>query len=163
ADGSFSDAGRAEDRVLAIGLQFGERNRTLVLAESTDIAERILLEQLNQVIAEEDPDTIEGHNLFKFDLDYLKQRGRRLKVPSAWGRFGQRATWRSGRLKVAERWIDFPRCDIPGRTVVDTFLLVHLYDIGSRELTSFGLKDVAIAFGITPEDAAENGGRTYID
>ncbi|WP_221032550.1 DNA polymerase domain-containing protein [Actomonas aquatica] len=158
-DGSFSDADKPEDRVLAIGLRFGDRDRTLVLAEKTDAAEKALLEQLNAVLAEEDPDTLEGHNIFKFDLDYLRRRAKRLKVPCAWGRFGQRAKFRSSRLKVAERWIDFPRCDLPGRTVVDTFLLVQLYDISTRELTAFGLKDVAIHFGITP---ADGGDRTYL-
>ncbi len=162
-DGSFSDPSRPGDRILAIGLQFGAVNRSLVLAEMSDVAEKSMLEQLNRVILEEDPDIIEGHNLFKFDLDYLRVRCRRLKVPCNWGRFGQKASWRSSRLKVAERWIDFPRCDLPGRTVVDSFLLVQLYDIGARELTSFGLKDVAVAFGITADDAEAQGSRTYID
>ena len=103
---------------------------------------------------------IEGHNIFKFDLDYLRQRCRRHKVPCAWGRYGQRAIWRNSRLKVAERWIDFPRCDLPGRAVVDTYLLVQLFDITTRELTSYGLKDVAVYFGITDDDSAE---RTYIE
>lgn len=161
-NGSFSNASRAGDRILAIGLQFGSRNRTLVLTEMSSGAERAMLEELNQVLAEEDPDTIEGHNLFKFDLEYLRIRCRRLKVPCKWGRFGQEAGWRSGRLKVADRWIEFPRCDIPGRTVVDSFLLVQLYDIGTRELTSFGLKEVAVAFGITPRNAAAEGTRTYL-
>jgi len=162
-DGSFSDATRADDRVLAIGLQCGSTSRTLVLDELTDAAEKAMLERLNVVFAQEDPDVVEGHNLFKFDLDYLRLRCRRFKVPCDWGRFGQKATWRSSRLKVAERWIDFPRCDLPGRSVVDTLLLVHLYDIGARDLTSFGLKEVAIAFGVTSEDAEEKGSRTYID
>ena len=60
---------------------------------------------------------------------------------------------------MAERWIDFPRCDLPGRAVVDTYLLVQLYDITTRELTSYGLKDVAVYFGVTDEDSAE---RTYL-
>ncbi len=154
-DGGFSDASKADDRVLAIGLRFGQRERLLVLVDSTDAAEKKLLEELNTVLQEEDPDVIEGHNIFKFDLDYLRLRCKRLKVPCAWGRFGQRATFRNSRLKVAERWIDFPRCDLPGRAVVDTYLLVLLYDITTRELTSFGLKDVAVYFGITDEDSAE--------
>ena len=159
ADGSFSDAKRPEDRVLAIGLRVGGRNRLLVLEDLTDAAEKRLLESLNAAFAEEDPDVIEGHNLFRFDLDYLRQRCARLKVPCAWGRFGQRATFRKSRLKVAERWIDFPRCDLPGRTVIDTYLLVQLYDLSRRELTSFGLKDLAVHFGITAENSAE---RTYL-
>lgn len=159
-DGSFSDATRPGDRVLAVGLQFGSRQRLLVLTASTDAAEKALLEEFNAVLAAEDPDVIEGHNLFKFDLDYLRQRSKRLKVPCAWGRFGRKATFRNSRLKVAERWIDFPRCDLPGRTVVDTYLLVQQYDVSTRELVSYGLKDVAVYFGITDEDSAE---RTYIE
>ncbi len=159
ADGSFSDAARPDDRVLAIGLQCGARQRLLTLGEMTDVAEKKLLEEFNAALRDEDPDVIEGHNLFKFDLDYLRQRAKRLKVPCAWGRFGQKATFRNSRLKVAERLIDFPRCDLPGRAVVDTYLLVQLHDISSRELSSYGLKDVAVHFGLTPEDGA---GRTYL-
>ncbi len=162
AEGVFSDASKAGDRVLAIGLQFGARQRLLVLEAMTDEAERKLLLEFNDTLRVEDPDTIEGHNLFKFDLDYLRQRAKRLKVPCAWGRFGQKATFRNSRLKVAERWVDFPRCDLPGRTVIDTYLLVQMYDITTREMTSYGLKDVAVYFGITSEDAADSGGRTYL-
>lgn len=158
SDGDFSDASKPDDRVLAIGLRFGERNRLLVLDEVSAAGEKRLLEELNAVLAEEDPDVIEGHNIFKFDLDYLRQRAKKLKVPCAWGRFGQKATFRNSRLKVAERWVDFSRCDLPGRTVVDTYLLVQLYDITTRELTSYGLKDVAVYFGITDEDDE----RTYL-
>jgi DNA polymerase I len=159
APGHFCDATRREDRVLAIGLRFNGRNRLLVLEELTDAAEKKLLEELNRVLREEDPDVIEGHNIFKFDLDYLRQRCRLHRVPLEWGRFGQKATFRNSRLKVAERWIDFPRCDLPGRAIVDTYLLVQLYDITTRELTSYGLKDVAVYFGITDEDSEE---RTYL-
>ena len=159
-DGSFSDAGKPGDRVLAIGLRLGGKNRLLLLEAMTDAAEKKLLESFNAALQEMDPDVIEGHNLFKFDLDYLRQRSRRFKVPPLWGRYGQKATFRNSRVKVAERWIDFPRCDLPGRSIVDTYLLVQLYDITTRELTAYGLKDVAVYFGITDEDSAD---RTYIE
>lgn len=158
ADGAFSDATKPDDRVLAIGLRQGGENRFLVLAEETDAAEKALLEQFNAALAELDPDTIEGHNLFKFDLDYLRQRAKRHKVPLAWGRFGQNAKFRNSRLKVAERWVDFPRCDLPGRTVIDTYLLVQLHDITARELQGYGLKEVAVYFGVTTDDDE----RTYL-
>jgi DNA polymerase elongation subunit (family B) len=159
ADGAFSDAARPEDRVLAIGLRAGGVNRLLLLEAMTDAAEADLLRAFNAVLAEWDPDVIEGHNLFRFDLDYLRQRCRRHRVPCAWGRFGQPAQFRTSRLKVAERWIDFPRCDLAGRSVIDTYLLVQLYDLGTRELTAFGLKDVALHFGLTGEG---EGARTYL-
>ena len=159
-DGGFSDAKRAGDRVLAIGLRVKGENRLLVLAEETDEAEKELLLELNAALVELDPDVIEGHNIFKFDLDFLRQRCRRHKVPCAWGRFGQKAAFRNSRMKIAERWIDFPRCDLPGRTVVDTYLLVQLYDITTREMNAYGLKEVAVYFGVTSEEGAE---RTYIE
>ncbi len=159
-DGSFSDPTRPGDRVLAIGLRSGDDVRLLELAAPTDEAEKGLLLEFNRTLAELDPDTLEGHNLFKFDLDYLRQRAKRFKVPCAWGRFGQKAKFRSSRLKVAERWVDFPRCDLPGRTVIDTYLLVQLYDVTTRELVSYGLKDVAVYFGVTDEESAD---RTYIE
>lgn len=161
-DGAFSDATKPADRVLAVGLRCGEREHLLTLEAPTDEAERALLVRFGEVLRAEDPDTIEGHNLFKFDLDYLRVRCRRHKVACTWGRFGQGATFRNSRLKVAERWIDFPRCDLPGRAVIDTFLLVQLYDISTRELTSYGLKEVARYFGVTDEDAGETGARTYL-
>ena len=158
--GTFSDARKPGDRVLAIGLQCGDRRELLTLDEENDAGEKKLLLAFNDRLRELDPDIVEGHNLFKFDLDYLRQRSKRFKVPCAWGRFGLPAEFRNSRLKVAERWIDFPRCDMPGRAVVDTYLLVQLYDITVREMTGYGLKDVAVYFGITPESGE---GRTYID
>lgn len=158
--GAFSDAKNPGDRVLAIGLQCGARRELLILGEETDAGEKRLLLAFNDLLREMDPDVVEGHNIFKFDLDYLRNRSKRLKVPCAWGRFGMMAEFRSSRMKVAERWIDFSRCDMPGRTVIDTYLLIQLYDITAREMTAYGLKDAAVYFGITPESGE---GRTYID
>ena len=157
--GAFSDAKNAGDRVLAIGLQCRGRRELLALGEETDAGEKRLLLAFNDLLRELDPDVVDGHNIFKFDLDYLRTRAKRLKVPCAWGRFGLNAEFRNSRMKIAERWIDFPRCDLPGRTVIDTYLLVQLYDITAREMTAYGLKDVAVYFGITPESGE---GRTYI-
>ena len=158
--GVFSDARKPGDRILAIGLQCGGRRELLTLDEETDAGEKQLLIAFNAVLRELDPDVIEGHNIFKFDFDYLRQRSRRHKVACAWGRFGQTAEFRNSRMKVAERWIDFTRCDLPGRAVIDTYLLVQLYDVTAREMTAYGLKDVAVYFGVTPESRE---GRTYID
>ena len=160
SDGGFSNAENPGDRVLAIGMRTKCTNLLLMLEEMTDDAEKRMLEEFSSKLVEIDPDVIEGHNIFKFDLDYLRIRCRLRKVPCAWGRFGQRATFRSSRLKVAERWVDFPRCDLPGRAVVDTYLLALLNDITARELSSYGLKEVAVHFGITEEDGPQ---RTYIE
>ena len=158
--GAFSDARNPGDRILAIGLQCGARRELLTLAEETDAGEKRLLLAFNDLLRELDPDVVEGHNIHKFDLDYLRQRAKRHKVPCAWGRFGLNAEFRNSRMKVAERWIDFPRCDLPGRAVIDTYLLAQLYDVTVREMTGYGLKEVAVYFGVTPESGE---GRTYIE
>lgn len=154
----FSDPTLPDDRVLAIGLEDGSGDHTLVLEAEDDDAERRLLFRFNALLARLDPDILEGHNIFKFDLDYLRQRCRRLKVPCAWGRWGLRAEFRNSRLRVAERQLDFPRCDIPGRAVVDTWFLVQLHDVSAREMPGYGLKESALHFGITSDDDA----RTYL-
>lgn len=158
--GSFSDAHRPEDRVLAIGLKTVNTSVYLVLDDFSDNGEIALLQNFNKMLQDLDPDVIEGHNIFKFDLDYLRVRCQRLGVPLAWGRFGQKASFRNSRFKIAERWLDFPCYEIPGRAVFDTYLMIQLYDVAKRELHSYGLKSVAVALGISN---AHNGERIYIE
>ncbi len=157
--GEFPSPRRKNDRIIAIGLRFGDEDRLLELESFDDEGERALLKSLNDALTEFDPDVIEGHNIFKFDLDYLKTRCKRFKVPCAWGRFGQEAVFRNSRLRIAERWVDFTRCDLPGRTVFDTYLAIQLFDVTTRDLPSYTLKQVARYLGVTTE-ADE---RTYLE
>ncbi|MEM9226876.1 MAG: DNA polymerase, partial [Verrucomicrobiota bacterium] len=55
-EGGFSNPRLKEDRVLAIGLRTDGENRYLVLEDRSDAAERTLLKQLNDTVAELDPD-----------------------------------------------------------------------------------------------------------
>lgn len=157
----FPSPRRKEDRILAIGLRFNTVDEPILLEleEMTDEAERQLLKRLNEALRKHDPDVIEGHNIFNFDLDFLHTRCRRFDVPCAWGRFGENVRFRKSRLRVAERWIDFNRFDIPGRTVLDTYLAIQLFDLTTRDLISYSLKDVAIHLGVTP---VGGGDRTYL-
>src|SRR5262249_31914462 len=50
--------------------------------------EEEILRQFVACVAEADPDVIEGHNLFNFDMPYLAARAERLRVPLALGRDG---------------------------------------------------------------------------
>ena len=52
------------------------------------------------------------------------------------------------RVQIAEKTINYPKFEVRGRHIIDTFLLLQLYDVGTRELESFGLKDAARHFGI---------------
>lgn len=158
SEGGFPDPARPWDRVIAVGIGFRGEIEILEISGLSDAAEAELLGRLSDRIRALNPDTIEGHNIFRFDLDFIRRRSKRLGVPMDWGRFGAPCSFRSSRIKIAERIFDYPRCDIPGRTVVDTLLLLQLYDISARELDSYSLKSAAIHFGFSREDE-----RTYIE
>ncbi len=116
-------------------------------------SEHAAIKRLTNLIKERDPDVIEGHNLFKFDLPFLVARARKAKTKLDWGRSGGFLRSRASRLQIAEKTIDYPKFTVEGRHFVDTFLLAQFYDVGMRSLAGFERSDVAQHFGLT--DAAE--------
>lgn len=153
----FPVASRKGDRIIAVGLSGHGGRKILELEDFTDEAEKKLLNSLEQEILKLDPDLIEGHNIFKFDLPYIAERCKQVGSQMKWGRFGAGASFRKSRISIAERTFAYTRCDIPGRTVVDTLILVQLYDVSAREMPSYSLKESAIHFGISKPEK-----RTYI-
>jgi DNA polymerase elongation subunit (family B) len=151
----FPNAAREADRIVAVALVDTTGFRHVVRGDRLD--EAALLEETTRVIQARDPDVIEGHNIFRFDLEYLEARARRLRVRLAWGRDGSELRGRPARLQVAERSIGYRRYEVAGRHVVDTWMLAQLHDVGARDLPSFGLKDIARHLGVVAAD------RTYVD
>lgn len=151
----FSNAERESDRIIAIGL--GDNTGWSTLLSALEMDEKTMLERFVALVRERDPDVIEGHNIFSFDWPYLIERARRHGVTLALGRGGEPPEVRPGRFTAGERTINYPRVDIAGRNVVDTYFLVQLHDLSDRSLPGFGLKEVARHFGV----AAPN--RTYLD
>ncbi|MFH0909417.1 MAG: DNA polymerase domain-containing protein [bacterium] len=154
-DFEFCNAERESDRIIAIAMA-DSTGWTQVLS-GADLDEKSLIEAWAALICERDPDVIEGHNLFKFDLPYLFTRAGRHGVKLKIGRDGSTPATRPSRFNVAEQVIAYPRTKIFGRHVVDTYFLLQAYDMSHRALESFTLKDAAVHFGV----AAPN--RTYID
>ncbi|UCG14116.1 MAG: DNA polymerase II [Deltaproteobacteria bacterium] len=142
----FSNPLREEDRILSIALADNHGNSEVLFA--SEYEEREMLEALGSWISSLDPDVVEGHNLFNFDLDYIVTRARRHGVRLAWGRDGSEPRVRRSRFNVAERVLDFTRMDIFGRHVVDTMFLLQYYDLAARELDSYALKPAAKHFGV---------------
>lgn len=109
-----------------------------------------LIAALCALVRERDPDVIENHNLFGFDLPFLVARAATLRVPLALGR-------REGPahpIMLAEppgdddeRWND-RRYTVAGRELIDTLDAVRRHDFVTRELPSRRLKDVARHFGV---------------
>lgn len=151
----FSNPRREEDRILSIALM-DNRGYAEVLFGG-ELTEGEMIEALGDRIRRIDPDVLEGHNLFNFDLEYIVTRAKMHGVPLPWGRDGSEPRIRRSRFTVAERIIDYTRLDLFGRHVVDTMFLLQYYDVSARELESYGLKSAAIHFGLADEE------RTYID
>src|SRR5437660_675053 len=138
------------DHLMSIALSDKSGWEELIIVDQKNVeeSERTALKRLTSLIEERDPDVIEGHNLFRFDLPYLVTRARRAKAKLNWGRSGGFLRSRPSRLQIAEKTIDYPKFTIDGRHFVDTFLLVQFYDVGMRSLAGFERSDVARHFDL---------------
>lgn len=148
---SFSNPDRPDDRIISIACKDSHGVETVLRGDQ--LTERELLLGLNDLIQTSDPDVIIGHNIFRFDLDYLGKRAQQQGVQLTWGRNGTVPHITPGsRWNLGERYIEYPRWDIYGRHIIDTYFLVQLYDIVQRSLESHGLKQVARHFGVAEEE-----------
>jgi DNA polymerase I len=138
------------DHVMSIAISDNTGWEELIVVDpnSIEASERDALKRLTALIKERDPDVIEGHNLFRFDLPYLVGRAKKLKTKLDWGRSGGFLRSRPSRLQIAEKTIDYPKFTIDGRHFVDTFLLAQFYDVGMRSLAGFERTDVARHFDL---------------
>jgi DNA polymerase, archaea type len=145
----------ADDHITSIAVSDNSGWEELIGIEpqAIDESEHAAIKRLTNLIKERDPDVIEGHNLFKFDLPFLVARARKAKTKLDWGRSGGFLRSRPSRLQIAEKTIDYPKFTVEGRHFVDTFLLAQFYDVGMRSLSGFERSDVAQHFGLT--DAAD--------
>ncbi len=151
----FPSPVREGDRIVAVALSGSDGFGCVLSGKHMD--ERTMLAEMVRIIQERDPDVIEGHNLFRFDLEYLESRAFRHGVTLSLGRNGSPLRARPSRMQVADRTIAYRRYNIYGRSIVDTWLLAQHYDIASRELEGFGLKELAQHFGVARPN------RVYID
>jgi DNA polymerase elongation subunit (family B) len=151
----FPNPNREEDRIIVIS--FSDNTGWEKIISGKDVSEKEMLKELVRTIQERDPDIIEGHNIFNYDLDYISRRAKMHGVPLDLGRNGRTARSRSSRVMIAERTINYSRWNIYGRHVVDTMILAQFYDVVTRELESFGLKQIARQLNLAPPD------RTYLE
>ena len=77
----FPNAARDSDRIIAIALADSTGFSTVL--SGARMSEPELLAECSRIIREHDPDVLEGHNIFRFDLEYLEARARlhRLSLP----------------------------------------------------------------------------------
>ncbi|MFA6930410.1 MAG: DNA polymerase domain-containing protein [Lentisphaeria bacterium] len=153
--GIFPDANKESDEVILVSLR--DSTGWEVCLSSSGQGEAGLLRQMIALVQERDPDVIEGHNIFNFDLPYLEKRCKRYHIGLALGRGKRVVSSRNSRFTAGERMISYQRYSIYGRHVIDTYHLVMLHDVSQRDMDSYGLKAAARYFGINSEN------RTYVE
>src|SRR5437899_2151235 len=142
------------DQIMGIALSDNTGWEELLVVDPKNVeeSEHAALKRLTAIIKERDPDVIEGHDLFRFDLPYLVARAKKAKTKLDWGRSDGFLRSRPSRLQIAEKTIDYPKFTVGGRHFVDTFLLAHFYDVGMRSLAGFERTDVARHFDLCGGD-----------
>ena len=138
------------------------RGLAAVLEAPEEGDEAALIAALCALIRERDPDVIENHNLFGFDLPFLDERARLLDVPLHLGRhparpglerYDEPSGWGSGRRG---------RYRLAGRELIDTLDAVRRHDFSARDMRGHGLKAAARYFGVAaPERTYVAGAETY--
>ncbi len=114
--------------------------------------EAAILTRLNAAIAAIDPDIIEGHNIYNFDLPYVRARAEAVGVALTWGRDGSTLSAGSEqRFKAMARSIPFLPHYAYGRHFLDTYQQIQRYD-SAGHMTSYGLKEAIAALGLVRED-----------
>lgn len=128
------------------------------LLETLEGDEPDILRRFVQVVQDRDPDVLEGHNLFGFDLPYLMERARRHGIELRIGRDGSQP-----RLGVARNYAiaagansrRFVPAAVHGRHLVDTYLVVQRFDWARQSLSGYGLKECARVFGLCDADRVD--------
>ena len=138
-----------EAEIIMVAIRQGDVERVLVQQEG----EAALLEELNEVLGALDPDVIEGHNIYSFDLPYIVERARRHSVRLTLGRDGSPPQiWNNQqRFRAGPVSLPYTAVQIHGRHVVDTLLQIQRHDVQGT-LSGYGLKSVIKELGIERED-----------
>lgn len=140
-----------EARILLIAVS---DNRGLIDLIEGDEPE--ILERFAALVRQRDPDVIEGHNVYGFDLPYVMTRCKRHNIRLAIGRDGSEPRLGQERnYAIGGNSRPFVPVYIHGRHVLDTYLVVQRFDWAKQALTSYGLKECARVFGFAEEQRVE--------
>src|SRR2546423_13386001 len=104
------------------------------------------------MVRSRDPDVLENHNIFAFDLSFLVKRAARLGVRLTLGRDGSEPSLETDVFDNAERAEPFLRWRVAGREVIDTQHAVRRFAAAAPDMRRHGLKDAARYFGFARAD-----------
>jgi DNA polymerase I len=115
-------------------------------------SEKDILANFVRLVEDVDPDVLEGHNSIGFDFPFLSTRASINGVKLRIGRNG--SEMRIGRersMRIGPNERSFAPVYVHGRHIIDTYIGVQRYDAPMQKLSSYGLKEVAKAYGIAAE------------
>lgn len=137
-------------RMLMVALRWGEGQERVLELNST---EADLIDELSEAVMSIDPDVIEGHNIFNFDLPFIAERARRWSRRLNWGRDGSALRLSEGneRMTVGPLSHSFRGASVHGRHILDSYQQIQRYDVAGK-LTSYGLKQSIRALGLEAAD-----------
>lgn len=124
-----------------------------------DRDEKTIIERMIAMVRECDPDVIEGHNFFGFDLPYIAARCAALGIACRLGRDDNAplTTGAPRNVSIGANTRSITPYYIHGRHIIDTYLAVQRFDVAKGQITSYGLKECARVYKIAPLD------RVYIE
>lgn len=136
-------------RIFMVAVRDTHGLATIIEAQTREDEKRLIF-KLCELIRERDPDVIENHNLFGFDLPFLEKRASVLGIPLILGREGgmQQLERHEETLAIGPEARRRTRYSIAGRELIDTLDAVRRHDFVVRDMPSHSLKDVAKYFGI---------------
>ena len=137
-----------EARIILVALGDSTGWRDALEGEEADV-----LLRLAELIRSRDPDVIEGHNIFGFDLPFLAARAEKCGAALDWGRDGSLLRFgRRRRCTMGARSRPFVPAYVHGRHVIDTMLALQRFDAQAAELESYGLKAASEQLGLSEPD-----------
>ena len=115
--------------------------------------ERDMLWTLNHLVSEWNPDIIEGHNIYGFDLPWIRARAKALHIALPWGRDqSEIGVGNERNCAMGANTRPFVPHFIWGRHVLDTLFQTQRFDVARGEISSYNLKECARTYHIAEPD-----------
>lgn len=137
------------DKIILIALSDTNGYQEVITGEEVEIIQKLV-----KIILQKNPDVIENHNIFGFDLPFLIERAKKHGIKLNLGRDGSSVWSYEDTVKIGSQSEKFTRYVINGREVIDTMFLTRrrIPDLHSR---GYGLQNTAQYLGVAPVDRIE--------
>ncbi|MPZ16285.1 MAG: DNA polymerase, partial [Chloroflexi bacterium] len=121
-----------QDRIFMVSIT--DSDGFSAVLDTAEMSEADLLRELARIVSERDPDVIENHNIFDFDIRFLVKRAEVLGVPLTLGRDGSEFRESRDSVKIGAMSQSFTRYSLTGREIIDTLQATRRFSAVQRDL-----------------------------